>query len=217
MRDIKAGKVDVVIVTKMDRLARNLKLLLELWDTIEAIMEDGTPCGHTLTGTGGRRYHCSYLAPTGGRKTHKVALQPVEDAVWMALCGMLTDPSTVLDQARALADASTDVAQEMDAQIARLDKEMAKQDAKQAALLDLYLDKGVSKTQYTVKVAAMETQQQELRTQIAALEARRDAARDRAPCPAAAPCACSRSTGGNNLDIGRHTVLLGFYVATYAE
>jgi site-specific DNA recombinase len=34
--DIKAGKVDVVIVTKMDRLARNLKLLLELWDLIES-------------------------------------------------------------------------------------------------------------------------------------------------------------------------------------
>ena len=33
---IKAGDVDVLIVTKMDRLARSLKLLLELWDTIES-------------------------------------------------------------------------------------------------------------------------------------------------------------------------------------
>jgi len=144
-----------------------------------AIMEDGTICGHALTGGNGRRYQCNHHASTGQRKSHSVALRPVEDAVWMALCKMLADPSTVLDQARALADASTDVAQEMDAQITRLDKEMAKQDAKQAALLDLYLDKGVSREQYTAKVAAMETQQQELRTQIAALEARRDTARDK--------------------------------------
>lgn len=36
LRDVEAGTIDVVVVTKMDRLARNLKLLLELWDAIES-------------------------------------------------------------------------------------------------------------------------------------------------------------------------------------
>ena len=36
LADVKAGIVDVVIITKMDRLARSLKLLLELWDLIES-------------------------------------------------------------------------------------------------------------------------------------------------------------------------------------
>jgi len=35
MRDIAAGKVDTVIFTKIDRLARKLQLLLEIWDAIE--------------------------------------------------------------------------------------------------------------------------------------------------------------------------------------
>jgi len=35
MRDIAAGKVDTVIFTKIDRMARKLQLLLEIWDSIE--------------------------------------------------------------------------------------------------------------------------------------------------------------------------------------
>jgi site-specific DNA recombinase len=36
LNDVRAGKIDVVVITKMDRLARNLKLLLDLWDEIES-------------------------------------------------------------------------------------------------------------------------------------------------------------------------------------
>jgi len=35
IRDARAGRVDVVIVTKLDRLARKLKVLLSIWDELE--------------------------------------------------------------------------------------------------------------------------------------------------------------------------------------
>ncbi len=36
VQDVHAGKIDAVITLKMDRLARNLKLLLTIWDDLEA-------------------------------------------------------------------------------------------------------------------------------------------------------------------------------------
>ncbi len=156
-----------------------------------AVGEDGATCGYAMIGHEGRRYQCNYHASTGQRKRHGVALQPVEDAVWTALRGILLDPARVLDQARALADSGTTEARDLDAQLAQLQKDAARHGTRQDALLDLYLDGGLSKEHYATKCAALDAQRQECERLIVERQARRAAALDKMLPVAEVEAACA--------------------------
>ena len=121
-------------------------------------------------------YRCCHVTPSGPRR-HNVAVPRVDAAMWTALCTTLTDTSTVLDDLRALAEASSALAQHADAELRQLQRAAQGIDAQRDTLLNLHLAGGIDRARFLAKDSALQAQQQALDDQQAALVARCAAAR----------------------------------------
>jgi hypothetical protein len=91
---------------------------------------------------GWRHYRCNqgrHRAYAGDRPSsyHAVNAAHVEQAVWNKLRELVADPERVVTQYAALSNAHESEVQALDADLARMDEEIAKIEAKRHALLDL--------------------------------------------------------------------------------
>jgi len=124
--------------------------------TCGVTLPTGEPCGCVMHGDipSGRQaswYRCTYVAPTAKHERHNVPAAPLEHAVWDALRAALLDPSAVLANLEALADSTSQQAQDADAELARLDRAIAEQTTRQDALLDMRLAREIDADAYTLK------------------------------------------------------------------
>ncbi len=138
-------------------------------------------CNHTMSGTiHGRAklvyYRCSHTAANGSRVMHGVKGRDIEPAVWGALCDLLRNPGTILNSLEALADEGSDHAQNLDADIARLEREAGAVEQQENRLLDLYLSGDMAKDAYQAKAAALTARRHALRASVTGLADQRDAA-----------------------------------------
>lgn len=145
-------------------------------------LEHGEECGHTMMGISDGRsptyyaYRCVCYTPDGKRIQHYVPGAALEAAVWAALCAALADPSAVLADAQALADASRQQAQDAEAELRRLERAAAEITTRLDALLDMRLAREIDPETYTRKMGQLAERKASLDEHAAALAARRDAA-----------------------------------------
>jgi site-specific DNA recombinase len=143
------------------------------------LLEDGTICGHAMHGEhrAARRplYRCCHTTPNGPRR-HNVPVARVDQTVWTAVRDTLSDPSTVLDDLRALSDAGSAQAAEAEAELRTIERATTAIDQQRDTLLNLHLAGVIDRARFTEKDAALQGKQQALADQAAVLVARRAAA-----------------------------------------
>lgn len=114
---------------------------------------------------------CQYPSPTWTNKPAKCGLQPLRaDRVNAALDRYLTDLTRSEDVLDAMRAALSDPPPDTTADKARIEKALAELDRREARLVDLHLDAGVSRAVFDAKRQQIERDRYALKTELAFLE-----------------------------------------------